>query len=104
MSKNKSRSSVLAGILLLYVLPAAASAEDLYDGKWHFAVAPYIWVPNIDATLKFDTPFGNTESTADSSILEHLNFAAMVAAEARMSDWAVLTDVIYLDFENADGS
>jgi len=37
-----------------------------------------------------------------SYILQNLNFALMLSAEARKGDWSVLTDVLYLDVESSD--
>jgi hypothetical protein len=69
---------------------------------WQFSVTPYAWVPSIDGTLRYQLPTQSGSGSADvskdgSSILEALNFAAMIAAEARYQRYSVMTDFIYLD-------
>jgi len=39
-----------------------------------------------------------------SYILQNLNMALMLSAEARKGDWSVLTDVVYLDVESDDSN
>jgi len=94
-------------VLVVDIEPQARAAEDPYDGAWHFIVAPYVWLPVIDGTLRFNTPpgaSGSPETSTESNILEHLNFALMIAGEARKGNWAVITDFIYLDLGEADGA
>lgn len=105
MSKLRFLQAIL-GALMLAASVTASAAEDRYDGRWHFAVAPYVWLPSVEGTLKFSVPpgtSGSPEASTDSSILEHLNFALMIAGEARKGTWAILTDIIYLDFGEEDG-
>lgn len=68
---------------------------------WAFAVTPYLWLPSINGTLNFEGP---EVGVGTSDYLQHLEAALMLAAEARKGNWAVLGDVIYLDFskESAD--
>ena len=85
-------------------LPAHA-AEPAPADKWTFAVRPYLWAPGIDGTLKYDIPpKGDGASDVDFSsyILENLNMALMLTAEARKGNWSALTDVVYLDVESGD--
>lgn len=70
---------------------------------WSFAVAPYVWVPSIDGNLHYGVPdtLGGARSASvgidSATILDSLNFAAMVAGEARNGRFSVFTDFIYLD-------
>ena len=79
------------------------------DGvQWHFAITPYLWLPNVDGTLAFDIPPGlnvspNVEVGA-SDLLENLDFAVMLAAEVRKKRWSVFTDLIYLDFSSEEST
>lgn len=84
------------------VLPAHAQTVPHAEPGWQFSVTPYAWVPSIDGTLRYQLPGNPGPDSADvskdgSSILEALNFAAMIAAEARYQRYSVLTDFIYLD-------
>jgi len=90
--------------LIAMSLPAYAGEPAPAD-KWTFAVRPYLWAPGINGTLKYDVPpKGDGAANVDfaSYILENLNFALMLTAEARKGDWSVLTDVVYLDVESTD--
>lgn len=69
---------------------------------WQFSVTPYAWVPSIDGTLRYQLPGQSGSGSADvskdgSGLLEALNFAVMIAAEARYQRYSVMTDFIYLD-------
>lgn len=74
---------------------------------WQFSIAPYVWAPSIDGALRYTLPQGTGGATQanvgiDSfNILEALNFAAMIGAEARNGRYSLLTDFIYLDLGNS---
>lgn len=94
--------------LLAFVLPAQAQAQTVPRAEpgWQFSVTPYAWVPSIDGTLRYQLPAqtgaGSADVAKDSfSVLEALNFAAMIAAEARYQRYSVLTDFIYMDLGSA---
>lgn len=101
--------SVLLWLLLsAIVLPVQAQTVPRVEPGWQFSVTPYAWVPSIDGTLRYQLPTQSGSGSADvtkdgSSILEALNFAAMIAAEARYQRYSVMTDFIYLDL-GATGS
>jgi hypothetical protein len=70
---------------------------------WTFNIAPYGWIANVNATTNFSLPpaLGGTVTT-DSSVgfgelLSHLNFAAMVAADAQYDRFSLLTDFMYMN-------
>jgi hypothetical protein len=75
-----------------------AATDDL-----KFEVTPYIWLPNIEGSLNFDTPSGgdglNIE-TGPNDYLESLDFAIMLSAGIRKNRFSVFTDIIYLDFSS----
>jgi len=99
---------VLALLALIAMsLPLHAEEPPARD-KWMFSVRPYLWVPSISGTLKYSIPPGSGGGgpTVDLSsyILQNLNFALMVSADARKGDWAVLTDLVYLDIKSDDST
>jgi hypothetical protein len=97
----------LALLALVAVSLPAYAGEPAPAEKWTFAVRPYLWAPGISGTLKYDIPpGGGGGSTVDLSsyILQNLNMALMLSAEARKGDWSVLTDVVYLDVESDDSN
>jgi len=84
------------------------AAEQAPGDKWIFSITPYVWLPNIDGTLKYDIPPGLSGSaeveTGPNDYLENLDLAFMISGEARKSRFSVFTDVIYLDFSNEDSA
>ena len=95
----------LALMTLIAISLPAYAGEPAPADKWTFALRPYLWAPGIDGTLKYDVPpTGDGAANVDFSsyILENLNIALMLTAEARKGDWSVLTDVVYLDVESDD--
>ena len=101
-------SALLLLLLSALILPAQAQTVPRAEPGWQFSVTPYAWVPSIDGTLRYQLPGqpgpDSTDVGADSiSVLEALNFAAMIAAEARYQRYSVLTDLIYMDL-GASGS
>jgi hypothetical protein len=97
------RNGLLAALFAVGALIATAgAAAQTGDDRWHFTLTPYLWLPNIDGTLKFSVPpgagGGPSVDVGPNSYLEKLDFALMLAGEARRGDWAIISDLIYLDF------
>jgi hypothetical protein len=95
----------LALMTLIAISLPAYAGEPAPADKWTFAVRPYLWAPSISGTLKYDIPptgDGGANVDFSSYVLENLNFALMLSAEARKGEWSVLTDVVYLDVESSD--
>jgi hypothetical protein len=86
----------------------AGAAEDMSDGKWHFSITPYYWVPVIYGTVTYDSPAGgggNISAEADpSNYLKSLDFAAMATGEARKNNWFVFTDYMYIHFSGDESA
>ena len=91
----------LAGLAFGATLPAAGAETNPFDGNWHYSVTPYLWLPNINASLNYNLPrqAGNEFRTevGPNDYLQHLNFALMLTGEVRKGDWSAFTDIIYLD-------
>ncbi len=82
--------------------PAAAPARfNMYDGQWHVAAAPYLWLPRINATLNVPPVLNSDGSIAigagPSNYLKSVNGAAMLTALARKGNFALLGDLMYLN-------
>ena len=105
--KTMKRTAVsMAFCGLAALLPATAGAQQPASAAagWEFALTPYLWLPNINGTLRFDVPPGaggnpQVQVGAD-DYLQNLDMALMLSGEARKGAWAVITDVIYLDFSS----
>ncbi len=99
------RHAVIAATLAAFLLLAPPHAIAQAGGdQWRFTLTPYLWLPNVDGTLNFSTPPGAGGSPSvevgPNNYLENLDFAIMLAGEARRGDWAIISDVIYLDFSD----
>ncbi len=94
--------ALLLGTIAIAAAAPAGAAEDMFDGKWHFSVTPYLWLPIITGTVTYDNPAGGGGSISaevdPSSYLTALDFAAMVTGEARKNKWLVFTDYMYIHF------
>ena len=101
--KHRTLGCFALALMLASALPAAAQSG---GNEWRFGVMPYVWLPTIDATLKFRTPNGNPEVNAKadpSDYLDNLDMALLLAFEARKGKWLVFTDITYMDL-SADRS
>jgi hypothetical protein len=103
-----------AGLIILATLAALTlcgplgAAEQTPGDQWTFVITPYLWLPNIDGTLKYSVPPGAGGSpevkAGPNDYLENLNLAFMISGEVRKARFSVFTDVIYLDFSNQDST
>ena len=102
--KRAAVSIAFCGLAML--LPAGAGAQQPASAAagWQFALTPYLWLPNVNSTLRFDVPpgaGGNPQAqVGPEDYLKNLDMALMLSGEARKGAWAVITDVIYLDFSS----
>lgn len=86
-------------------LAAPAGASEPASDEWAFTVTPYLWLPNINGTLKYQWP--EDDSDADVGVgpadyFSHLDMLLMLGGEARKGKWSVYADLIFLDFNKAD--
>jgi len=97
-------SRLLVGTVAGLGLAAAASAAEInpWDGQWRYDLAIYGWLPGIDGTINIDLPRGISPSASaridPNNYLSSLQFAAFATGQARKGDFALFTDVIYVDF------
>ena len=106
MRQRYCRQALLSAVFvtfLVLLLPLITSAQ-LPSNQWQFTITPYLWLPNIDGTLKYNVPPGTSGrpnvEVGPNNYLENLDFAVMINGEVRKARWSVFTDLIYLDFSN----
>ena len=96
-SLRRALAPATLALLLAVPLPAAAQSA---DDKWQFSLMPYLWLPTIDGTLKFQgRAGGNPEVNVKANpgdYLSDVEMAAMLAFEARKGKWLVYSDVTYM--------
>ena len=68
-------------------------------------MTPYLWLPGVNGEFRFDLPGGviplppsTSITTSPDSYLTDLQFAAMIAGEARKGNVSLYTDLMYIDF------
>ena len=93
---------VLAVISLL--LPLRAYAQTASSDQWKFTVGLYLWLPTVNADLKYGLPPGQPANPdveiGPNSYLSHLNVAVPLVAEARKGDFSIFTDFVYASLTN----
>jgi hypothetical protein len=101
MTYQAARPIAAAAALLSIGLAhgAAAQPAEVRPG-WSFDIAPYLWLPSVDASLRYQLP-ANLPGTADVSAspdtyTDQLNFATAFAATARYDRFTLLTDFLYV--------
>jgi hypothetical protein len=114
MNSMTRRQRTVTGMVLLVTIIAAiftasAHAQSIAPAdKWTFSITPYLWLPNINGTLKYNVPPGAGGSpdveTGPNDYLENLQSVIMLSGEVRRDRWSVFTDVIYLAFTDEDSS
>jgi hypothetical protein len=104
-----SRRQRLAALFLAATAGSAhaATPDPSANDGWQFAIAPYLWLPNVSGDFRFSgsssTGGGNLDiGTGPDSYLQNLQFLLMLQAEARKGNWSIFGDAIYLDFNHQD--
>jgi hypothetical protein len=89
----------------IFTAPAQAQTAAPHE-QWKFSITPYLWLPNVNGTLKYSIPPGAGGSpeveTGPNDYLQNLQAVIMLSGEARKDRWSVFTDVIYLAFTDED--
>ena len=105
---KRARLIILATLAALVLCGPLSAAAQTPGNQWTFSITPYLWLPNINGTLKYQVPPGAAGSpeveVGPNDYLEALRFAMMIAGEVRKDRWSVFTDVIYLDFSSEKSS
>jgi hypothetical protein len=107
------RRRVVTGMVVLaitaVIFTASAQAQSVAPAdQWTFSITPYLWLPNINGTLKYGIPPGSGGSpeveTGPNDYLENLQAVIMLSGEVRRGRWSVFTDIIYLSFGDEQSS
>jgi hypothetical protein len=99
--KSRIWQPLAAAALTFCGAVSGASAQDIgLRPGWSFEVAPYVWLPSVNADLRYNLPTGgggtaDVRTNAD-DYFAHLNFAAALAATVRYDRFSALTDIIYV--------
>jgi hypothetical protein len=92
---------------MIFTAPAQAQSAAPAD-QWTFSITPYLWLPNVNGTLKYNIPPGAGGSpeveTGPNDYLQNLQAVIMLSGEARRGRWSVFTDIIYISFGDEESS
>lgn len=86
------------GIFLCVLLASNISfAQDTLKHKWHYVLEGYMMFPNMSGQTTFrNLPEVEVDASAG-DILGHLNIGAMLYAEATNDNWAITSDILYMN-------
>ena len=103
MKRFHGFTGALVAAFLAMPLHSAAQAP---TDRWTFSLQPYVWLPGLDAQLRYGPPpaggSGANVSMDTDGVLDALNFFAMVQGEARKGRWSIVGDFVYVDFGKQD--
>src|SRR5262252_1367787 len=89
-------ASVLA---IQAVLFSAGVRADPQETPWGFSLTPYLWLPRVDASMRYETPGSGGSPVSLTNLLQHLNAALFLNGEARKGRWGLATDFVYCSFQ-----
>ena len=88
-------ASVLAVQAVLF---SALAHADPHDAPWEFSLTPYLWLPRVDASMRYETPGSGGSNVSLTNLLQHLNAALFLSGEARKDGWGVAADLVFCNF------
>ena len=83
------------------LLESGAARADAAETPWQFSLTPYLWLPSVDASLRYETPGSGGSEVSMTDLLKHLSGAFFLNGEARRGSWALGADFVYVGFEKA---
>ncbi|WP_266181939.1 hypothetical protein [Dyella humicola] len=105
LARTGSRIAALALALFMAGIGSAqADQPDLWDGNWHFSLTPYVWLPGIQASTRYQVPgTGTVQNNTNKDIFSYLSGAFMLEGVARKGHWGIYSDVDWVNFSNEEG-
>ena len=101
----KQTSCILTIVIVVLIsalnVPTVAAEEKPAESGWEYTVAPYLWAISMDGNVTVR----GLEADMDASfndIWDELNFAFMLAYEARKGRWGLWGNTIYSNLGNSD--
>jgi hypothetical protein len=85
---------LLAFLAITFFAPNAVAQSH----EWQFEAGIYGWLPTINGELSYYVPeLGDKIKVDPGTLLDNLQFTAMIAAAANYHKWSVFADFIYLN-------
>ncbi len=91
---------VLLALITAAIFTVSAQAQSAASADpWKFSITPYLWLPTIDGTLKYNIPSGAGGGSPSVEVGPNdYQFAIEIAGDVRKGRWLAFTDLIYLSF------
>ena len=80
------------------VLFSAVARADPQNVPWEFSLTPYLWLPRVDASMRYETPGNGGSTVSMTNLLQHLNAALFLSGEARKGRWGLAADLVFCSF------
>ena len=100
-------ATAILGLATFATAGAASEDVNMWDGQWHYEVAPNAWVPWIYTTLQLPPIAGGgnpTVETQPSQYLKYIQATVQLDATVRKGDWSLWTDLVFLNLQNSGTS
>ena len=78
---------------------SAVVRADPQEPPWAFSLTPYLWLPHVDASMRYETPGSGGSPVSLTNLLQHLNAALFLSGEARKGRWGLAADLVFCDFQ-----
>ena len=96
MTKRNQKTLIAPAVLAIILMISATPSASAEDG-WDFDLAIYGWLPTIEGKLAYEIPeLGDSIEVDPGTLLDNLQFTAMIGFAANRGRWSILGDVIYL--------
>jgi hypothetical protein len=83
---------------------ALGQEVNMWDGGWHVDATLYAWAPYIYTTVQLPPVAGGGNPTVETSpdqYLKHVLSAALLEGTVRKGDWALWTDLVYMNAQSS---
>jgi hypothetical protein len=90
---------MIVAFMLAFLAPSVSAEEKPAESGWEFHVAPYLWAIAMDGNVPVKG-FEADVNMSFSDIWDQLNFALMLAYEARKGNWGLWGDTIYANLQD----
>ena len=91
---------VHAALALVFACVSSGALAQSDADEWQYRLTPYLWLPVIDGTLKYDLPPGGggspNVSVGPTDWLDLLNYGALISGSARKGRYSIFSDLVYL--------
>jgi len=103
MNSTMIRTCAFVAMVASLAGSGTAFAEDSSE-EWRFQLTPYVWLPTIDGSLKYNIPPGSGGSpeisVGPTDWLELLNAGLLLSGNATKGRFGLYGDLVYLSLES----